>query len=139
MTRKTSFITAVGAALVLVPAGWGAQAPDVVERAVAQQQPDIWNYESGTKVTDTSPGLTSRDVVELYTTERSRPADPWLAQERRDLAAESSRVLAAATPVTGSGDELEWPQIGIGVAAGILLAFGLVLGLRMVRIRPLAH
>jgi hypothetical protein len=141
MTRKTSFITALGAALVLVPAAWGAPAPDVVERAAAQQQQqrDFWNYQSGTKVTDTSPGLAARDVAELFATERSGPADPWLAQERRDLSAQARRAIAVPTAATGSDNEFEWLQIGIGLGAGILLAFGLFLGLRLINVRPLAH
>jgi hypothetical protein len=40
---------------------------------------------------------------------------------------------------TGSGDELEWPQIGIGFGVGIALALGLLLGLRATRQRQLAH
>jgi hypothetical protein len=45
------------------------------------------------------------------------------------------------TPVsaTGSGRELEWPQLGIGFGMGIVLAVGLLLALRATRIRPLAH
>ena len=34
MTPKTSLVTTVAVALVAVPAAWGAQAPDVIERAV---------------------------------------------------------------------------------------------------------
>jgi hypothetical protein len=52
-----------------------------------------------------------------------------------------------ATPVndpitvsaTGSGDEIEWPQVGIGFGVGIALALGLLLGLRATRQPPLAH
>jgi len=43
-----------------------------------------------------------------------------------------------ATTVT-SGTELEWPQIGLGFAFGLLLALGLLLTVRSARIRPLAH
>lgn len=38
-----------------------------------------------------------------------------------------------------SGSEIEWPQIGVGFGAGLLLALGLVLGLRYTRVRQLAH
>jgi len=41
--------------------------------------------------------------------------------------------------VTGSGGEIEWPQIGIGFGVGIALALGLLLTLRATRQRPLAH
>jgi hypothetical protein len=40
---------------------------------------------------------------------------------------------------TGSGNELEWPQLGIGFGLGLLLAGGLLLAMRMTKIRPLAH
>ena len=38
-----------------------------------------------------------------------------------------------------SGNEVEWPQIGVGFAVGILLMLGFGLDLRYARIRPLAH
>lgn len=41
--------------------------------------------------------------------------------------------------VSGSGDEIQWPEIGIGFGVGIALAFGLLLALRATRQSPLAH
>lgn len=43
------------------------------------------------------------------------------------------------TPVSGSGREVDWPQLGIGFAVGLLMALGLLLGLRLTGTRPLAH
>ena len=47
------------------------------------------------------------------------------------------------TPVTaapvGSGTEIEWQQVGIGLALGVALMLGLWLAMRITRIRPLAH
>jgi hypothetical protein len=40
---------------------------------------------------------------------------------------------------TGSGTEIDWPQIGIGFGVGIALALGLIVGLRATRQPPLAH
>ena len=40
---------------------------------------------------------------------------------------------------TGSGREIDWPQLGVGFAIGILLALGLYLAARFTRIRPVAH
>jgi hypothetical protein len=40
---------------------------------------------------------------------------------------------------TSSGNEVEWPQLGIGFGIGIALAFGLVLLFRATRQRPIAH
>ena len=51
-------------------------------------------------------------------------------------------VPIAETPVVqpiDSGNQLEWPQIGVAFGVGILLAVGLVLTFRHMRIRPLAH
>ena len=41
--------------------------------------------------------------------------------------------------VTGSGDEVAWPQVGIGFGIGIALILGLLLAVRATRQRPLAH
>jgi hypothetical protein len=53
------------------------------------------------------------------------------------------RVTPVNEPITvsatGSGDEIQWPQIGIGFGIGIALALGLLLGLRATRQPPLAH
>jgi hypothetical protein len=53
------------------------------------------------------------------------------------------RVVPTNDPVpvevTGSGREIEWPQIGIGLGVGIALMLGLVFALRATRHRPLAH
>jgi hypothetical protein len=49
------------------------------------------------------------------------------------------RSVAASTPSsTSSDDELAWPQLGIGLGLGILLAAGLWLALRT-RFGPIAH
>jgi hypothetical protein len=45
----------------------------------------------------------------------------------------------AYVAVVSSGGGIEWPQIGVGFGVGILLALGLVLGMRHMRVRPLAH
>jgi hypothetical protein len=53
------------------------------------------------------------------------------------------RVTPVHDPVTvsatGSGDEIEWPQIGIGLGIGIALMLVLGLGLKATRQPPLAH
>jgi hypothetical protein len=150
MTRTISLIVILAlAGLALVPAALGNH--QYRDAFVGAQQVDFWNYDrqTGAKIANTSPGVAPRDLAALYTAKGSRLAgkmdrpsrggDPWLAQERRDLSAEAPRALAARAPATSSGDELEWLQIGMGLGGGILLAFGLFLGLRLVRIRALAH
>jgi hypothetical protein len=63
--------------------------------------------------------------------------DRFVANDR------SHHVKPANEPVrisvSGSGDEIRWPEIGIGFGVGIALAFGLVLALRATRQSPLAH
>ena len=54
-----------------------------------------------------------------------------------ERAAAPAGTAHVATVSSGSG--IEWPQIGVGFVVGILLALGLVLGLRHTRVRPLAH
>ena len=152
MTRITSFITAAGVALVLVPAAWGAPAPDVVERTVAQHQRDFWNYDqqTGAKIVDTSPGVAVRNLPKGIAHGGTTPDAFERAVNARDTG--STKYFNANdnrfrdTPMNepievaaSSGDELEWLQIGIGLAVGLLLALGLILGLRMVRTRALAH
>jgi hypothetical protein len=208
MTPKTVLTTAFGAtALVLallVSPAWGQPAPDVVDRAVAQQQQqrDFWNYDqSGTKVTNASPGvapdqlgglysgqsgvetqIVSPDAVERAVAARqalltdsgrnlrfddhrgtggaqrtgSYPdvidravaaklqSNPQTFQDRQRLGdnfrdVPKQTIHPAQISSTDSGRELEWPQIGVGFGIGILLAIGLMLALRMTRIRPLAH
>ena len=46
------------------------------------------------------------------------------------------------TPVAvtgGSGDEIQWPQVGVGFGVGMALILGLLLAIRATRHRPLAH
>jgi hypothetical protein len=58
----------------------------------------------------------------------------------RDAAERASvPVESAPSPTTGSGLDLAWPQLGIGFGAGILLVLCVLLVVRTVRIRPLAH
>lgn len=58
----------------------------------------------------------------------------------RDAFERSNPQTAPVTssPV-GSGTEIEWPQVGIGLALGIALILGLWLAMRFTRIRPIAH
>ena len=56
------------------------------------------------------------------------------ANERVDLP-----TTPESTPVASSGREVEWPQIGIGLGIGILLAAGLWLAMRASKPGPLPH
>jgi len=61
----------------------------------------------------------------------------------RSLVYDDYRLDPVNKPVqvsaTGSGRELEWPQMGVAFGIGIALMLGLFLTLRLVRVRPLAH
>lgn len=96
------------------------RAPDAFERAVAG------GYRDHTVV---SPYA---DAFERAARQGS-PA-PALSDSHNRMTPTSTSVA----PVS-SGRDLEWPQIGIGFGAGILLALLLGSALRLVRIRPLAH
>jgi hypothetical protein len=156
MTRRISLIigTAVAALAVGVPIAsadaWFAD----------RQQSDFWNYDAqtGRKITDTSPGVQAGDLAGLYSTpsdvggqqvpvlRRSAPDSPANLDLRRRAEARSAwHAPAVAVPsepaaaVVSDGDDIEWAQIGIGLAIGVLLGLGLLVGLRGVRHRPLAH
>jgi hypothetical protein len=58
----------------------------------------------------------------------------------RDAAERAVPPVGTIEPTaSGSGRELEWPQLGIGFGLGILLVAGLWAAMRMTRFRPLAH
>jgi hypothetical protein len=81
---------------------------------------------------------TPPDVVERAVTARDTGSvDHFNANDNR------FRVTPVNEPITveatGSGDDIAWPQIGIGFGVGIALALGLLLGLKATRQPPLAH
>jgi hypothetical protein len=59
-----------------------------------------------------------------------------VVDDRFDLHPQTVPTTVAAT---SSGREIDFPQIGIGLGVGLLLALGLYLATRMTRIRPVAH
>jgi hypothetical protein len=60
-------------------------------------------------------------------------ARPIIADDRVRL---DPTTVSESPTVSGSGREIEWPQIGIGLGLGIALALGLLLALRMPHVRP---
>ena len=166
MTPKISFITAtVGAALVLaVPAwgdSWGADQGNQTVR-VSPDLVDLLTAKNG--VVDAKPHGRGRPLMEsadyVATASSRRGIDKavhaWLAPESnvstyaacagrgacapREAFERAARPAGAAYVATvSSGSGIEWPQIGVGFVVGILLALGLVLGLRYTQLRSLAH
>jgi len=99
---------------------------DAFERAAAAGQ-------QGVSTTGFPP-----DAVERMLMNRSG----WLASA--NLADHNARVAlteysAPRASTAASGREIEWSKIGIGVGLGVLLVLGLVLGMRVAKVRPLAH
>ncbi len=160
MTPKISLITAIlGAALVFaVPAfgdNWGADRQDQAVR-VSPDVVDLLTAKNG--VVDSSvvdalsttvpirgerfvPGASSEPVTTVVRGERfipgAAPVAPAIGGERFIEGAPSDPVTTPSS--TGSGTELDWPQIGIGFGMGLLLALGLYLAMKTTRHRPLAH
>jgi hypothetical protein len=144
MTPRISLITAVAAAALAVgvPAAfgdnWGADrqdgatvvgSPDLADRVIAARQKELATMldarerSLGTQRADSDRGTGT--------------SDHFNANDNRFRTTPVNEPITAA--VTGSGDNIEWPQIGFGVAIGVLFALGLMLVLRTARSRELAH
>jgi hypothetical protein len=152
MLARISLITAVGgAALMLaVPSAWGkgqlgqTYPPDAVERALAQQQGAtgaVSTYRDAFEraaLPSASPDgvATYRDAAERAVSGRIQSGALSGHTDRYELDLPNGTVL---TPSTGSGREVEWPQVGVGFGLGLLLALGLVLAVGHPRRRTLAH
>jgi hypothetical protein len=134
--------------------------PDVVERAVAARMTEgralvFDSHRSGNQeragqqlAVVISPDAFERAVAAKNTTGRSLVFDSHRIGSQpqstgRSLVFDNHRVEPAASPtqitVSGSGREIDWPQIGVGLGIGIALMLGLFLALRLVHTRPLAH
>jgi hypothetical protein len=138
-----------------------AASPDVVERAVAAKQQEL-----SAMLDARERALGVRNEIQgkinpLDARERAFHAKLQVqlasgsypdAIERAVAAREPTRQYvgddrfrigptSVATPVTvtSSGNEIEWPQVGMGFGIGVALMFGLWLALRVTRIRQLAH
>ena len=121
-------------------------ASDSVESARAESQPvnlrDVLASDSVESAKTESQAFNLRDVlasdsVEAYSTAQT-------SVDRRIVGDNYREPLKPVThPATiaasGSGNEIEWPQVGIGFGLGVLLAIGLLLAMRFTRIRQLAH
>jgi hypothetical protein len=144
MTLRTSLITAVvGSALVFsVPVAWGQSQPasvyaDASDRAAAanRQGAALGSY---VDAHSRSSGQLSTSAVPTDAFERSVLSGRTIrfVGDSHDRIAPESPTPG---PVTSSGRDLEWPQIGIGFGVGVLLALGLGMAMRLTRIRQLAH
>ena len=123
MTRKISVIigVAVAALTVGVPTAFGEG------RLAGSPEPDAVAFFKAN---------------EMATIGQSVPTGLTTASMNGYREAGERAVPISEAPVVrpiDSGNQLEWPQIGVAFGVGILLAVGLVLTFRHMRIRPLAH
>ena len=136
MTPRITILSAVvGTALVLaVPAlgdSWGADrtqaavrvSPDLADRAAAARQQELFAV------------LDARERA--FATNRVAAATPERAHDDHFRLDPSSVPTPLATTASGGG--IDWSQLGIGFAVGVLLMLGLIAALRIPRARQPAH
>ncbi len=135
MTSNISFVTAItGAALVLAAPAWGDPwatdhyggtvrvSPDLVDHAVAARQNELASVlDARERAQGTRPGIAAPDPVH----------DDHLRADQ------SSTPAPVGT--SRSGRDVEWSQVGLGFGVGVLLAIGVLLVLRIPRVRQPAH
>jgi hypothetical protein len=138
MTPRITLISAVvGAAFVLVvPAlgdSWGADrnqvsvhvSPDLGDRAAALRQEELFAV------------LDARERSNAAGRAESTTVRPQPVRDARFRLAPPGISTPAAT--TASGREIEWSQVGIGFAVGVLFMLAVMVALRMPRARQPAH
>ena len=111
---------------------WGAQVQ------VAQSSPiDARETSFAAKREAQLADVSGPDAFERVVIVSTRETPPLVADDRFRLDPTTGGQPAPVS-VT-SGDEVEWPQVGIGLGIGVLLMIGLYLALKATRQRPLAH
>jgi hypothetical protein len=134
--RSSLIIVAAGAALVAAtPAAadsWGADraqsiarvSPDLADRAEAAQQADLARM------------LDARERSQATRAAATTPERELAHDDHFRLNPSSVHATAAAT---AAGNDLDWQQIGLGFAGGVVLVLGLLVALRVPRHRVPAH
>jgi hypothetical protein len=138
--------------------------PDLVDRAVAARQKELATMldarerslgtqrgevstpmlearerAQGAKLQAQLSGATSPDVFDRAVAARIAETErPFVGDGGDRFTIDPTSGLETVASI-GSGDEIEWPQIGFGVLIGIALALGLMFVLRTTRSRQLAH
>jgi hypothetical protein len=142
-----------------VASGSPIVSPDAVDRAVAAREAmlssgqrlsyDDHRAETGGQ----QPAVVSLDAFERAVAARNTAGrtlvfDSYRVQmgqtsAGRSLVFDNHRIDPVGSPtqvtVSGSGRELEWPQIGVAFGIGIALMLGLFLTLRLAHVRQFAH
>jgi hypothetical protein len=138
MTPRITLISAlVGAALVLaVPAladSWGADrgqptvpvSPDLADRAASAQQKELFAV------------LDARERAFATSRTASTAVTPDRAHDDH-FRFDPTSVPTPLAPTASRGG-IDWSQLGIGFAVGVLLMLGLMAAMRMPRARQPAH
>lgn len=146
MTRTTALIIAIAALALtgVVPTALGGgRAGDV------QQNVDFWNYESGAKVADSSPGVAPSDLAQLFssaglgvetgTNGGAQDIARLLVAKNGVLDASVAGALDTSSVASDSGTDIAWDQVGVGIGIGLILVLGLALAMRIGHVRPFAH
>jgi hypothetical protein len=117
-----------------------AVSPEVAERVAAARRELVLDRMRPATL------AVSPEVAEMVAAARlALESTPIVSSDARDRVGTASgddggtRVNVPGVPSTSSDRDLDWPQLGIGFAVGILLALGLGLAMRLTRFSPLAR
>jgi hypothetical protein len=159
MTRTTVFITVVATALVVAAPVWGAVDPsqgsslqqtDAHDRGFAVEQrvfPSGDDHVLFDSSSTSTPYLDAHERGAAIGREQMVPVDSSVQEIATTrvvsgdvhVRIDASDLPVVAAPSTGSGRDLEWPQVGLGLGLGIGRPLGGLLTVRYTRARPLAH
>ena len=139
MTRRISLITAVavGAVLAFAAPAFGDSRASDQPQADVRVSPDAGDRAAAARQAEQLAMLDARErsMTLKSSTTTAVMSDPV----RDDYFRIDSSGIATPTVTASSGRDIEWPQIGIVFASGVLLAVALLLALRMPRVRQPAH
>jgi len=139
MTLKTLITIVVAGAALTVGAQSAFAMGDASDRATQTQvnlNPDAVDRAVNAQLS--APSNVSRypDAVDRAVANRVQSGAPNGHTDRYEIDLPNGPVAA---PTTGSGREIEWPQLGIGFGVGVVFLLGLILVVRLTRSRPFAH
>ena len=151
MTRTITLIVGIAvAALIFVPTALaegrlaGSQelsgVADVYanERATLVDQPVV-GVVSRPDSHETATPFTYQDAGERASRISTTPTRDVVVLSGEDHTSFQPVETSAPVASSGSGRDIAWSQLGIGLGIGVVLAFGLMLALKATRQRPLAH
>ncbi|HUG65373.1 MAG TPA: hypothetical protein VMK83_09165 [Gaiellaceae bacterium] len=157
MTRTISIITAtVGAALLFAVPAWGDNwGADQRSDSLGYVNPDSADRAAALEQQKATAAIDAREAAQTAKYEARLASTPYpdvferaanaairdgrgvvVVDDRFDLHPQS---VPTSVTATGSGREIDFPQVGIGLGIGLLLALGLYLALRFTHSRPVTH